>query len=292
MSQPTTSLSQSVLTGTKIPRVIWIMWWQGFDQAPELVKKCRISWEKYHPTWKIYALDKHNINQFIDVENVIDINRKDIPLQKISNVLRLNLLKKYSGVWVDATCFCCRPLDDWLGDFAKSGFFAFQSTGGDALCSNWFLASDKGCYITAKLCDERTQFWKQNRFSFLQTRRPGKIVVKTLARFINRNPYSTRLWFSFLILKVLRLYPYGIFHHHFNKLFFEDPKFREIWDQTKKYSADVPHKLRMAGLREPLSPSIKQDIDDRRAPMYKLDWRAAEPKIPENCILDYLLKSL
>ncbi|MEO1400906.1 MAG: capsular polysaccharide synthesis protein [Cyanobacteria bacterium J06635_1] len=288
----TNILNQPVLDGTTLPKVIWMMWWQGFDNAPELVKKCLISWQKHHPTWKICLLDKNNIDQFIDIESVIDLNRRDIPIQMVSNVLRLNLLKAYSGVWVDATCFCCRPLDDWLGDYASSGFFAFHKPGRDALCSNWFMASGKDCYLTAKLCDERTLFWKQNHFSFLQNRGPGIFIVNILSRFLNQSPRSTRHWFSFWVLKVLKLYPYGTFHHHFNKLVFEDPEFGRVWEQTQKYSSDIPHKLQRIGLLEPLSQDIKQEIDASSTPVYKLDWKAANNQIPEHCILNYLIGSL
>lgn len=48
-----------------------------------------------------------------------------IPPAAESDILRLYLLKKYGGVWVDATNLCRRPLDAWLPSAACEGFFAF-----------------------------------------------------------------------------------------------------------------------------------------------------------------------
>ena len=48
-----------------------------------------------------------------------------IPPAAESDLLRLYLLNKYGGVWVDSTNLCRRPLDDWLPSAARQGFFAF-----------------------------------------------------------------------------------------------------------------------------------------------------------------------
>ena len=48
-----------------------------------------------------------------------------IPPAAESDLLRLYLLNKYGGVWVDSTNLCRRPLNDWLPSAASQGFFAF-----------------------------------------------------------------------------------------------------------------------------------------------------------------------
>jgi mannosyltransferase OCH1-like enzyme len=35
-------------TTNDIPKIIWFMWLQGFDNAPILVKKCYDLWVKYN----------------------------------------------------------------------------------------------------------------------------------------------------------------------------------------------------------------------------------------------------
>ena len=112
---------------TDVPRRIWCMWLQGLDKAPDIVKKCWASWEKYNPDWQLVLLDESNLEQYVPVQEIIGENREYISRNHLSDIIRINLLAKYGGVWVDATCFCCVPLDKWLGRYATSGFFAFGS---------------------------------------------------------------------------------------------------------------------------------------------------------------------
>ena len=275
----------------EIPRIIWIMWWQGFDKAPDLVKKCYFSWKKHNPTWKIILLDEKNLDEYIDVQNIVNINRRDITIQKVSNILRINLLKKYGGVWVDATCFCCVPLDTWLSNYTKSGFFAFANPGKDRLFSSWFLVSGKNGYLISKYCDEHNLFWNRNCFSNQYTKQ-GLFIVKQLSRILNRNSYTTKWWFSWVVLKIIKVYPYFIFHYHFAKIIKEDTLFRRIWNETEKYSADIPHKVLSSGLLQPLSQEIKQYIDNSQSPLYKLTWKYKVDKFSEGCTLHYLLESI
>ena len=67
-----------------------------------------------------------------------------------------------------------------------------------------------------------------------------------------------------------------------------DEQSGRIWSGTPKFSADIPHRLRMAGLLEPASPEIKAFIDGGKDPLYKLDWRHDRDLVP-GCTLDYLL---
>ena len=60
-------------------KTIYILWFQGFDNAPEIVKKCVQSWKYYNPDWTIILLDNTNLNNYITLENyIIDIHNKNI----------------------------------------------------------------------------------------------------------------------------------------------------------------------------------------------------------------------
>src|SRR5262249_37436294 len=134
--------------GNGIPKIIWMMWLQGFAKAPCLVQRCAVSWSTHNPDWKINHLDGDNLQEYVNVDEFVGRNRKTISIQALSNVIRINLLKQYGGLWVDATCFCCKPLDEWLGEYTASGFFAFPDPARDRLLSSWFLASRPGCPLT------------------------------------------------------------------------------------------------------------------------------------------------
>ncbi len=59
---------------------IWITWFQGWDNAPEISQKCLESWKHYNPDWNIEDNSKSNqIDHF-------DGNRKNNDISNLSVV--------------------------------------------------------------------------------------------------------------------------------------------------------------------------------------------------------------
>ena len=122
-----------------IPRLIWCYWDQGISSAPYLVKKCINTWRINNPDWEFTLIERSSINQFIELKIPSQIFNS-LSLQKQSVLIRLLLLEKYGGVWVDATTYCQIRLNDWIDDNTSDAqFFAFQNPGRDRIISNWFL---------------------------------------------------------------------------------------------------------------------------------------------------------
>ena len=94
--------------------VIWTFWADGFATAPRLVQTCLTSWRVQNPAWEVRALDRTDVGAWLDLPDVVDLSRRDLTVQKVADIVRLALLRRYGGVWTDATVFCLRPLDDWL----------------------------------------------------------------------------------------------------------------------------------------------------------------------------------
>ena len=271
----------------EFPKIIWILWLQGFDAAPQLVKECLFSWQRHNPDWKIVRLDEQNLKEYVNLDGIVRRNRDTISVQAFTNIIRTNLLATYGGVWVDSTCFCCRPLDEWIGQHLTSGFFAFDKPGRDRLISSWFLASAKHCHLTDTYCQAVNSYWSKNRFPY-QNSRMAKKIIGRMGKILNRNPRRAGLWVHPLTAKVFKIHPYHWYHYLFYRVVTMDERIGRIWSQTPKISADIPHRLRMAGLLEPASPEIKAFIDSGKDPLYKLDWRHDRDLAP-GCTLDYLL---
>jgi hypothetical protein len=123
------------------------LWFQGFDEAPNIVKWCVHSWKKYNPTWRIVLLDNTNLHEYVDLSKLS--YDKDIQLCHLANMVRMILLRDHGGLWIDATAFCNKPLDDWLPAYTHSGFFAF-----DKPLSTWFLYAEKGHPLITQWCQE------------------------------------------------------------------------------------------------------------------------------------------
>lgn len=104
------------------------------------------------------------MGDYVDLDAVSGGSVDKIMPQKLSNWIRINLLDRHGDVWTDATCLCMQPLDEWIHDEARSGFFAFSKPGPDRLMSNWFLASDTECKLTAQLCEVVNAYCRANGF--------------------------------------------------------------------------------------------------------------------------------
>jgi hypothetical protein len=268
-----------------IPRKLWILWYQGLSDAPLIVKRCIASWINKNPGWDVTILDNTNLNKYITL---------DLPEEKIaglalahqSDLVRLALLIEYGGVWADATTFCIFPLDDWIDDYGHSGFFVFSKPGQDRMISNWFIASEKGNLVVSKLYKLLASFWLDNNF-----KNPNKLrrkIIKTLSKRFNRSEETTKYWFSPVVTKILRVYPYCVFHYLFARLVASDSEAKIIWDNTYKSSADGPHLARHLGLFSPITDEIEKQIDSSPTPLYKLIWKYDHN--PENSVLSYLMK--
>lgn len=88
------------------PKPIWMFWAQVWDQTPALLNKCKRTWVEAHSDWAIHFLNSENLSEYIDLNATLPgYQAKNIPTVSLSNVIRLALLLKYSGVWFDATVF-------------------------------------------------------------------------------------------------------------------------------------------------------------------------------------------
>lgn len=139
---------------------VFIYWGQGFENAPDVVRACKIEADRLHQPGDIVYLDDSNLSEWIDLpQSVHDI--KKVSMAAFADVLRFSLLAKYGGVWMDATCMPTRRMQDvYPALIAGSGFFAFNRPGqNDGQMSNWFLASKPGSYIAIMCRDALLMYW-------------------------------------------------------------------------------------------------------------------------------------
>lgn len=93
--------------------IIWICWFQGLENAPELVKKCYYSMVDNLFNHKVILITSENMNNYVQFPDYIvsKWNEGKITHTHMTDLLRLELLIKYGGVWVDATVFCSEKED-------------------------------------------------------------------------------------------------------------------------------------------------------------------------------------
>lgn len=101
--------SQSIVI-KPIPKIIWIYWHD--EKTPELITYCIQKIRKLHKQYDVHILNKSNINKFIDIE--VEVLLHKMPIANLSDFIRLKLLHKYGGIWLDASIIINKPLDQFM----------------------------------------------------------------------------------------------------------------------------------------------------------------------------------
>ena len=91
---------------------VWVCWWQGLENAPEIVKACVSSIQRAVGEHRVVILNQDNYLQYVDMPGWIveKFNAGIISRTQFSDCLRFALLAEYGGLWMDATVFCSAPL--------------------------------------------------------------------------------------------------------------------------------------------------------------------------------------
>lgn len=257
-------------------KVIFFPWFQGQEQAPLLVKNCYKSWGNLNPDWQVHFITHDNYRDFVD----IDLEKNNRTLVTQSDLLRLSLLNKHGGVWVDGTTFCCQPLDDWL-DTSKE-FFAFSNPRKQVLLTSWFLYSSANNYLIETFEQELHNFFadKRDLHEIISTKFLGRRWLEKSPSFIKDMLLWKELYFQPVFKQYVKIYPYYSFHYLFGKLYRTDKQYQSIWDSRQDISANLPHAFKhISSLEE-----TKQHIDEVKSPLYKLDWRLSDTIGEDNSI--------
>jgi len=274
-----------------VNKIIWTYWHQGFDQAPWLVKICVGQWQKMNPNWTVHLLDANTIHEFVEPLPIKTSVIDKMLLPHRSDLIRTQLLIKYGGVWADPTTFCTTSLDSWINKTLSSGIFLFRNPARDRIIANWFIAATPNHPFLIQLLNGLYTYWDVNDFKNY-TRKKHNFIDQWANRLLNRNLDWPLLWFSSIITKGLRIFPYMVYHYKFYELYKNKSNMRIYLDKMPFQSADGPHLLKRAGLLNPITLEIKNWIDSQNIPVYKLVWDIeSEEDVPSNSVLSYLLST-
>jgi hypothetical protein len=92
---------------SQIPKQIWTYW--NSDELTPVVHKCINTWKKYNPDYRINIITPSNLANYLDFD-VKNVKFNDSAARE-SDIIRLNVLAKYGGVWCDASILMTRPFD-------------------------------------------------------------------------------------------------------------------------------------------------------------------------------------
>ena len=153
-----------------VPKIVWFSWLQGIDQAPELVKVCLASQRMHLPDYEFRVVDLSNYQQWIELPEYIVRKYKKgiIPSALFSDILRLAVLKKYGGIWMDASVLCTGFDNEVLkkqwdsimrSELTIPRYYARGAKVATGL-SNWFIAARSNNVIISAVYDMLLAYWR------------------------------------------------------------------------------------------------------------------------------------
>lgn len=112
---------------------IWVFWWQGEEHMPELIKKTFQSIVKYSNGHEVILLSKTNYSSFVDVPKIIldKVESKKMSFAHLSDFIRLQLLSRYGGLWIDSTILVLKPIEDAVFSYP---FYSIHTNPHDNKC--------------------------------------------------------------------------------------------------------------------------------------------------------------
>lgn len=109
--------SHAVIDDKTCPRVkdyqIYFCWLQGEENLPPVIRCCYNSLKRNAGRYKIVFVDEKNFSRHVDIApHILDKFRVGkISRTNFSDILRVNLLEQYGGLWLDATILVTDPLE-------------------------------------------------------------------------------------------------------------------------------------------------------------------------------------
>lgn len=102
---------------------VWINWWPGEEEMPDIVKLCIQSVKQNLPDEAcLHLITMDNFTDYLSFPEII-LNRflsGQMDADQLSRILSMGLLYQYGGLWLDATYFVSKPIP--LSLFEKKFF--------------------------------------------------------------------------------------------------------------------------------------------------------------------------
>lgn len=142
---------------------VWIVWWQGKEEMPILVKNCYQSVVEHNPEMKVVVIDKNNYLDYVQLPQHILTKFKNgyISITHFSDILRFYLLSQWGGWYLDSTLFLFSHLpvtDDLFTIKHSQEFYDFHSCVWAGFI--WYMPPRHP--LSVYMCDCYNIYWKNH----------------------------------------------------------------------------------------------------------------------------------
>ena len=150
-----TELYNPTLEELQTEKIIWSYW--NSKERPLSVNLAIHTWKKHNPDFLICVLSENTVSDYLDL-NTFPKKYSKLNHQHKADIIRLALLEKYGGYWLDSTLYLNQPLSIlWEPkDYEIGGYYAdfFTKDKKNPVLENWFLSAPKNSKLVKEWKDE------------------------------------------------------------------------------------------------------------------------------------------
>ena len=146
---------------------IWVCWWQGEEQMPEVVQVCYQSIKEHAGKHPVILITSSNQDVYLNIPELIRCKYEEGKISRThySDIARMYLLKEYGGIWMDITNFLTQEVDQFV-DIHRSYWTCRHITPYNnvsrGLWTSYFSASGKNHLIPSYIYDSLIHWWSEN----------------------------------------------------------------------------------------------------------------------------------
>lgn len=149
---------------------IWMLWWTGEDDAPELVKRCINNVRENAGQHPVHVLTRDNYSDYLEIPDAImqKLESGNIRLAHLSDYIRVKLLAVYGGLWLDATIYTTQQIPE---DIFSLPMFTFKGPVMESefvsnyRWSTFGLGGWKGNVVYRFIADALEHYWTVNDYA-------------------------------------------------------------------------------------------------------------------------------
>ncbi|MFD0898346.1 capsular polysaccharide synthesis protein [Loigolactobacillus binensis] len=143
--------------------MIWFMWLQGIENAPDFCKANFNYLKRKFPNL-VNLITEENIFDYIDIPEYIKLKWKNgkISNTHFSDIVRVQLLCTYGGTWIDSTVIVKKDFILNLPEFQIPQTYGPGRSGHSIPVSNWFIHAENNNEFLLRVRDMLFKYWEEN----------------------------------------------------------------------------------------------------------------------------------
>lgn len=145
---------------------VWVCWFQGIEQAPLLVRRCYEQMKRNLKNEEVVLITDENMDNYVQFPDYIMQKYRSgaITRTHLTDLLRLELLTRYGGTWIDSTVLCTGELPDYV---TRPDLFFFRTLkpgldGHSIGLSSWFMSAKSNNRLLVAVRELLYNYWRDN----------------------------------------------------------------------------------------------------------------------------------